>query len=171
VTVDLPPVQICAPWVAPTTMRAVLQTESAMRPLAIGTVIRRGAETFTLQRQPRSRLEAEAWARWLLIHGYRFDAGIAQVHSTNFAAVGLTPQSAFETCASIAAGGAILTRNYLRAAQRLGPGQAAIRAALSAYNTGSFTAGLHNGYVARVERATVHAHTNGVGEKTPGGPR
>jgi hypothetical protein len=42
-----------------------------------------------------------------------------------------------------------LTRAYGRAIERFGEGQAALAAALSAYNTGGFTAGFANGYVAR----------------------
>lgn len=152
---DLPMIQACAPWVAASTMKAVLRAESGFRPLAIGTLVRRGGQTYTLQRQPRSREEAQAWARWLQQHGYHFDAGVAQVNSRNFAATDLDTQSAFDACSSIRAGGAILTRDYLRAAAIHGPGQTALRAALSAYNTGDFRAGLRNGYVARVERVAL----------------
>ena len=45
--------------------------------------------------------------------------------------------------------GEILTADYAEAARRQGEGQPALRAALSAYNTGDFSRGFRNGYVAR----------------------
>lgn len=145
----------CAPTVAPSTMRAIIQVESAHKPYAIGNLVRGKEGARTLTRQPRGREEAVQWARWFLQHGYRFDAGPAQVNSVHFAAYGLTADTAFEPCRNIAAGAAILTAEYRRAANSLGPGQAALRAAISSYNTGHFTRGIQNGYVSKVQRAAA----------------
>lgn len=151
---DIEPLLIaCAPTVAPSTMRAIVKTESGFRPHVIGYLIRKGKAEFKLTRQPQSKAEAVAWATWFHDNGYRFDAGPAQVNSSNFARVGLTPSTAFDACSNIAAGAAILTADYVRAAATYGPGQTALRAALSSYNSGSFVRGITNGYVARVEKA------------------
>lgn len=143
----------CAPTVAPTTMEAILKVESGFRPHAIGYLVRGPQGKFNLARQPKNKAEAVAWATWLHQNGYRFDAGPAQVNSTNFARYGLTPESAFEPCLNIGAGAAILTNEYVRASRRYGPGQAALRAAISSYNSGNFTVGFSNGYVQRVSDA------------------
>jgi len=52
-------------------------------------------------------------------------------------------------CANLRAGNTILTQAYGRAVGRYGEGQEALKAALSAYNTGKFATGFTNGYVAR----------------------
>ncbi|WP_156516886.1 lytic transglycosylase domain-containing protein [Delftia sp. GW456-R20] len=145
----------CAPTVATTTMRAIVKTESGFRPNAIGYLIRKGESEYTLSRQPKNQFEAIQWATWLYANGYKFDAGAAQVNSSNFARVGLTPSTAFDPCKNISAGAAILTSEYARASVKFGPGQNALRAAISSYNSGSFVRGIHNGYVTRVEKAAA----------------
>jgi hypothetical protein len=49
----------------------------------------------------------------------------------------------------VRAGCSILAENYDRAAWRFGPGQQALLAALSAYNTGNSSDGFRNGYIQR----------------------
>jgi type IV secretion system protein VirB1 len=105
---------------------------------------------FELVRPPRDRDEAVAMARWLLGHGYNFDAGLGQVNSANFARLGLTVESAFEPCANLRAAGRILEECRVRAAARFGRGARTVRAALSCYNTGDFSRGMANGYVEAV---------------------
>ena len=149
----------CAPTVAPTTMQAILRVESGNRPHAIGYLVRGAQGKFNLARQPKNKAEAIAWATWLYQNGYRFDAGPAQVNSTNFARYGLTPESAFDPCLNIGAGAAILTNEYVRAARKFGPGQSALRAAISSYNSGNFTVGFSNGYVQCVSDAASRGIT------------
>lgn len=143
----------CAPTVAPSTMRAIVKVESGFKPFVIGYLVRGQAGAQTLTRQPQSKAEAVQWASWFMKNGYRFDAGPAQVNSVNFARYGLTAETAFEPCQNIAAGAAILTAEYRRAASTYGPGQAALRAAISSYNTGHFARGIQNGYVSKVQNA------------------
>ncbi len=138
-------VQACAPWVAHQTMAAIVKTESAFQPLAIG--INGGAR---LARQPETREEAVATATWLLANGYNIDIGLGQINSNNLLKAGLSIEDAFEPCKNIAAAATILTASY-QTARRKGQGeQAALQAALSAYNTGSFSKGFSNGYVQKV---------------------
>ncbi|VTU46191.1 Type IV secretion system protein virB1 (plasmid) [Variovorax sp. SRS16] len=147
----------CAPTVAPSTMQAILRVESGFKPHVIGYLVRSPQGKFNLSRQPRSKEEAIAWATWMHANGYRFDAGPAQVNSSNFERYGLTPASAFEPCQNIGAGGAILTSEYLRAVRKFGPGQYALRAAISSYNSGNYVTGFSNGYVRHVSNAAAQS--------------
>lgn len=137
--------QECAPWVAHETMAAIVKTESAFRPLAIG--VNGGAK---LSRQPETKAEAVATANWLMARGYNIDLGLGQVNSSNLAKTGLTVEDAFEPCKNLAAAASILHWNYQAASRKVPGEQAALHAALSAYNTGSFTKGFSNGYVQKV---------------------
>lgn len=137
--------QECAPWVAHQTMAAIVRTESGFRPLAIG--INGGAR---LSRQPETKAEAVATAKWLIANGYNIDMGLGQVNSANLPKIGLTVENAFDPCQNIAASATILQGNYQAAKRKTVDEQAALHAALSAYNTGSFTRGFSNGYVQRV---------------------
>lgn len=152
-----PLMQQCAPTVAPSTMRAIVKVESGGQPFAIGSLVRTKDRKMTLSRQPKSKDEAVAWARWFLANGYRFDAGPTQVNSMHFTAFGLTAETAFDSCKNLAAGAAILTAEYRRALKTFQDEQSALRAAISAYNTGNFSLGFHNGYVAKVQRAAASA--------------
>lgn len=138
----------CSPQVAPSTMLAIIATESAGNPYAIG--VNSGAR---LIRQPRTRQEAIATSRDLLAGGHNIDMGLGQINSANLHALGLSLEGVFDPCTNISAAARILTENYRRATAS---GAAApLGAALSAYNTGSMSRGFANGYVARVVRAAA----------------
>lgn len=136
----------CAPSVHPHTLAAVVRTESRANPLAIGI----NTKGVRLPRQPATRAEAVATAKWLMARGYNFDAGLAQINSANFDWLGLGVEDLFDPCLNLRASATVLTDCYQRAAKGQGAGQAALRAALSCYNTGNFQRGMTNGYVARV---------------------
>ena len=135
----------CAPWVAPQTLAAIVRTESGFRPYAIG--VNKG---FRLIRQPVSREEAIVTARWLIDHGYNIDLGLGQINSANLTRLNLSIEDAFDPCRNLAASATILGQNYASARQNVADDQQALRAALSAYNTGSFSRGFSNGYVQKV---------------------
>lgn len=139
--------QQCAPMVAPQTMAAIVKTESGFRPLAIG--INGGAR---LVRQPESVEEAVVTANWLIGNGYNIDLGLGQVNSSNLRKTGLAVEDAFDSCKNLSASAMILHGNYKDASRRIVGEQAALHAAISAYNTGNFSAGFSNGYVQRVVR-------------------
>jgi type IV secretion system protein VirB1 len=103
-----------------------------------------------LVRQPADVQEAVAMARWLLRHGYNFDAGMAQVNSSNFQRLGLSPENLFQPCTNLRAGAKVLDECLARARARLGEGPLAEQGALSCYNTGTLSRGVRNGYVAAV---------------------
>jgi type IV secretion system protein VirB1 len=94
--------------------------------------------------------EAAALARRYIAQGYSIDLGLMQVNSRNLAQLGYTIEQVLDDpCTNIRAGAAVLTADYAAAVQTHGEGQAALQAALSAYNTGDFYRGFANGYVDR----------------------
>ena len=129
--------QECAPLVAPQTMAAIVKTESQFQPLAIG--INNRAQ---LAHQPNSKEEAITTATSLIAKGYNIDA--------------------FEPCKNLAAAAKILHSNYQTASRKVQGEQPTLYAALSAYNTGSFTKGFKNGYVQKVLNNAALAATNQV---------
>ena len=134
----------CAPYVAPSTLAAVIRVESGGNPFAL--------HVNGLNQQPapfRSRDEAVAIARSYIIQGFSVDLGLMQVNSRHLASLGVTVTQMLEpySCDNIRIGTKILAADYGRAAALYGDGQQALRAALSAYNTGSFYRGAS--YVAR----------------------
>ena len=134
----------CAPNVAPVTLEAIIQVESAGNPLALYV---NGART---QPPPaKDAREAAQVATRFIQRGYSVDLGLMQVNSRNLAALGMTVEQVLDPCANVRTGATILTADYAAAVRSRGPGEAALQAALSAYNTGDFQRGFANGYVAR----------------------
>jgi type IV secretion system protein VirB1 len=134
----------CAVNVAPTTLEAVVRVESDGNPLAINVNHLPGP-----QPRPATLAEAVATAQRYVARGYSVDLGLMQVNSRNLAALDYSIEQVLNPCANVKAGATILTADYAEAVRSHGEGQAALQAALSAYNTGSFYRGFENGYVAR----------------------
>lgn len=134
----------CAPSVNIQTLSAIVMQESGGRQFAIG--INRARQ---LPRQPTTEAEAVATARWLIQSGYNFDAGLGQINSSNFRALGLTPETLFDPCTNLRSAASVLTECYGRSS-RAYSGQTALHAALSCYNTGNMRRGFANGYVQKV---------------------
>jgi type IV secretion system protein VirB1 len=134
----------CALNVAPATLAAVIQVESAGNPLALHVNGLLGP-----QPDPTTLGDAIDLAERYIRLGYSVDFGLMQVNSRNLAALGYSIAQALDPCTNIQGGARILTADYAAAVQSRGEGQAALQAALSAYNTGDFDRGFGNGYVAR----------------------
>jgi type IV secretion system protein VirB1 len=137
-------VLVCAPFVSSNTMMAVMTHESAGNPWAIGV---NGNHRF---RKPDSYQSAVSEARRLIAAGANIDMGLMQINSRTMVNLGLTVEQVFDPCSNVYAGGVVLTRNYVRASSQYPSQQAALQAALSAYNTGDFERGVRNGYVGYV---------------------
>lgn len=143
-------ITMCAPDIAPETIEQIIQVESNGDPLAIN------INGSTNSKKPKSVAEATRIATEAIKAGYSVDMGLMQINSQNLQWLGIDQSEIkvlFTPCANITAGAAILKESYLRAAQELGPGQQALNAALSAYNTGSFSKGFKNGYLAKYGQA------------------
>lgn len=139
-----------APSIAPETVAAFAEAESHLEPFAIG-------DNDTGQSyRPASAAAAVALATSLLSQHHSLDLGIMQINSANLSRVGLTVATAFDPGQSIRAGAVILADAYQRC-RRNGTveEQVALRCAASVYNTGRETAGITNGYQARVWRVAA----------------
>lgn len=141
-------IEACAPDVAPRTMAAIVQVESANNVYAIGV-----NSAARLARQPVNRQEAVATARRLLAEGRNIDLGLGQINSNNMQWLGLSVEDAFDPCKNLTAAARVLTTNYRSVQARSPSPQHALRTALSMYNSGSETRGFANGYVRRIEIA------------------
>jgi type IV secretion system protein VirB1 len=150
----------CAPNVAPITLQAIIDVESAGNPLALN------VNGIRMQPPPASDVrEAAQTAESYIVHGYSVDIGLMQVNSHNLAALDITVEQVLDPCTNLHAAATILTADYAVAARTRGDGQAALQAALSAYNTGDFYRGFANGYVAKYYgQAGVPALIGGVRE-------
>lgn len=137
-------IQQYAPNVAPQTIAAIIRVESGGNQFAVGVNCPSARRIH-----PKSASEAVARARYFISKGYSVDLGLMQINSRNLPALGLTVEQAFDAGTNIQAGARILSRGYRGAVKRFGPGQHALRAALSAYNTGNYDQGFKNGYVAK----------------------
>jgi type IV secretion system protein VirB1 len=126
----------------------VVRVESGFDPFAIG------VNGPTPQRiHPRSLDEATDRARRLIATGANIDLGLGQINGANLSKLGLTIRAAFEPCQNLRAAGQVLQDAYRSQAPAAGEEQAALRRALSIYNTGRTERGFRNGYVAKVSAA------------------
>lgn len=134
----------CATGVAPSTIGAIVHTESKGFQFALN--------VNGLKRQPARLSNAEAAARVArsyIAQGYSVDLGLGQINSRNMRALGLTWENVFDPCTNVGAAGRVLSGNYRQVREGRQP-QEALRVALSMYNTGSQSRGFRNGYVRRV---------------------
>lgn len=149
----------CAVNVAPATLEAVIRVESGGDPLALNVNRLAGP-----QPHPATLPEAVRLTERYIQQGYSVDLGLMQVNSRNLAALGYSIAQVLDPCTNIQGGARILTADYAEAVRSRGEGQAALQAALSAYNTGSFFQGFENGYVAKYYGPNgVPAFTGDVG--------
>lgn len=146
-----PALAACAPHVDPATIAHIIRVESSGNPLAINVNRRSGRPPYPTPRIT-SAAHGAAVARDAISQGYNVDLGLMQVNNRNLASLGFSIEQMFEPCTNVRAGAKILSDNYSRARPQYGSDQAALLASLSAYNTGSFSRGFSNGYVAKYFR-------------------
>lgn len=156
--VSLALILACAPpEVAPQTIQAVIQVESAGDPLAMGINLPgQPSRSF----RPADTASAKRVINAVLARGGSVDLGLMQVNNRNLKVLGYRIEEMFDPCTNIRAGALILQEAYGRALQTMPPGQLALRAALNAYNTGDFERGFGNGYVERYERLMMTGRQN-----------
>lgn len=158
----------CAPLIAPDTALALVQTESAGNPWAIG-VVGNG-----LTRQPRNPTEALATADALSAQGWDYSVGLGQINRRNFQRLGLTTASALDPCTNLRAMQTLMLDCFSRAGTSDAAGSSAaaaeqlrLRRALSCYYSGNFRGGFSRdlpgqpAYVDRVIAAWSHNRTRG----------
>lgn len=130
--------QQCSPNVDAHTMAVLVQTESSGNPFNIGIV------GSSLAVPPKSKTEAVTVAQSLIDSGANISVGLGQINMHNWQALGLTLDSAFDSCANLKGAGSILTNCYTRAVEESGEGQGALQQALSCYYSNNFTRGFVN---------------------------
>ncbi len=113
----------CAPLIAPVTLAAVVQHESAGQPYAIHD----NTTGRTLIFKTARAASAEASAR--IAQGHSLDLGLAQINSRNLPSLGVSVPQMFDPCENLRAAQSILLRAWRTAAGSL-------PSALSVYNTG-----------------------------------
>jgi len=148
--IDIPTIQQCTQDVHPSTIMRIMTVETRKNPYMIGFRIVKDKKDYYIPNQPKNLYQAKYMATWLYNNGYAFDAGIAQINSTNFARFGVKPQDMFDPCININIAGKILKEFYLRAKQTIKDEQLALQAAISGYNSGKFHSTLGRQYVAKV---------------------
>lgn len=122
--------QQCAPFVAPTTMAAIVHVESGGNPLAMWN------NTTNQRVLPNSLAQAQAYLARAMAAGQQVDVGIAQVDTENFPAYGMNINNVFDACTNLRVGAKILEAAYRQAVAHFGPGQTALFHAFEAYNSG-----------------------------------
>ena len=115
----------CAPAIAPITMPAIVQQESAGNPLALHD------NTTGRGYRPASVVGAARIARALIAQGHSVDVGLAQINSRNLSRLGLAVERALDPCENLHAAQTVLLDGWGRSGTLLGM--------LSAYNTGQVT--------------------------------
>ncbi len=141
--------QVDCPGIAESeTMARIVRVESSGNPFAIGVVGGR------LQRQPANLQEAVQTADQLEKAGYNYSIGLSQVNRIHFKRFGWLGdiKNGFNACVNLQAGADVLLRCKEGAARSLNSRSpdAVLRAALSCYYSGSYTAGEKMGYVDKV---------------------
>jgi type IV secretion system protein VirB1 len=148
----------CAPGAPADTLLAIARTESGLSTNAISinrprTSAKRAGYSdgeLVLAKQPRNRIEATRWLRWLTVHHFSVSVGLMQVNIEVAQRFHVKPEQLLEPCTNLRVGTAILVSTYTDLAREIGEGFYALDAALSIYNTGDATSGFRNGYVANI---------------------
>lgn len=135
-------IQACAPSTPVPIAQAIIQTESAFNPFAIG--VNKGKQVT----QPKSYNEAVITAKKLLTNGSNIDLGLAQINSANLKWLGLTVEQVLQPCNNLKAMQFILSNCY-QSSGGTGYGTKMQRA-FSCYNTGNHRKGFYNNYVNKV---------------------
>ncbi|MFN8770210.1 MAG: lytic transglycosylase domain-containing protein [Neisseriaceae bacterium] len=135
----------CSYQVAPSTMYAIVKTESHGNPLAINI-----NGKVKLKYQPHTFKQAVKWVDYLELHGYNIDIGIAQVNIKNAHRFGFKAHDMLKPCHNLMVASVILRNNYIGALSNSTTQKEALQKAISAYNTGNYRSGFNNGYVAKV---------------------
>lgn len=141
--IDLLFIQMCStPGVHPRTTLEIIRVESGFNEFAINP-----NQSSLRIPSASSKSEAILISRGLVEKGLSPDLGLMQINYKNLKRYSFTLEESFEPCANIRLGSKILKENYLQARRLMGDSEMALKAALSAYNTGNFKAGFGNGYV------------------------
>jgi type IV secretion system protein VirB1 len=159
---DIPALQSrCLPAVQLTTISAIIRVESGGNPNAMQIDFPRALlrqwhlpeGTLRLKRQPTTEREALGWLGYFKLRGISVDLGLMQVSTAEAQRRGLPTEQLLDPCFNLRVGWQILDSAYQLEVKTYGPGQEALRHAISRYNTGDTQRGIDNGYLTRVMAA------------------
>jgi type IV secretion system protein VirB1 len=123
--------------VSPITEAGLINVESSWQVYAIADVDAHRSYS------PTNYFEAVAIVQRLVKEGHDVSAGLAQINrAANWQRFGLNEYNVFEPCLNVSVGAAILQENYDGALRYYRSGDDALKAALSAYNSGRYTAAM-----------------------------
>jgi len=151
----------CLPAVPLSTLSAIIRVESGGNPNAMQIDFSRALlkqwhlpeGTLRLKRQPATQREALEWLGYFERRGIFVDVGLMQISTVEAKRHGLPVESLLDPCFNLRTGWQILDSAYQLEVKTYGPGQEALRHAISRYNTGDTQRGIDNGYLARVMAA------------------
>lgn len=145
---------LCAPDVSPVTLNAVIQTESGGNPYQVANV------SDGISRSFNDIDDAIKYLDELTKANKRFSAGLMQIYSGNFTALGLNNKTVFNPCENIKGGAHILKENYER--QTGNDEQVNLLKSLSMFYSGNDKTGFKKEKQFRntsyVERVSNHAY-------------
>ena len=154
----------CAPLVHPTTLRALIDVESAGNPYAVSINYPAALNDLGVESpdfdQPHSVLEALQLTQSLTRQGFSTSVGLAQINTEHLARLNLRLADLFNPCVNLA----VAQRVLLDCDSSQGHGtargaRARLERTLSCYNAGNFATGVTNYYASRVARAAArHLH-------------
>jgi type IV secretion system protein VirB1 len=171
----------CAPTVHPETLSRIIRTESGGQAFALADAgpaglpwsVRKGMVRSYF---PSTKGEAAAIVKSLLDAGHLVSIGLTQVNNRQLPRLNLSVEDVLDPCTNLKTGAQILVDFYVVALKKYGGDeQRALVAAVSAYETGDFAAGVADGYVKQVlagDGGQVPALKKGrTGEPRPVGKR
>jgi hypothetical protein len=125
----------CVPDAPLPTLRLIVGAESGFHAEALALHVTTVASdgSLELERQPRSLDEALRWSRWLTTEGIDVGVGLMGIRIQDLQEMLLPLERAFEPCMNLRIGWVLFQKKYHAAATVLGNGQAAVQAALLAY--------------------------------------
>ncbi len=148
--------QRCAPTVHPETLSRIIRTESGGQAFALADAgpanlpwsVRKGMVRSYF---PATKGEAAAIVKSLLDAGHLVSIGLTQVNNRQLPRLNLSVDDVLDPCTNLKTGAQILVDFYVAALKKYGGDeQKALVAAVSAYETGDFAAGVADGYVRQV---------------------
>lgn len=120
----------CSSMVNVETMNALIMTESHYNPFVIAVV-----RDKQLERQPKTKEEAEVAIDWLESQGKNYSVGLGQINKSNFAKYGVTGKVLLDGCTNIKISEKILAQCYKDSPNK------SVAEALSCYYSGNYSYG------------------------------
>lgn len=132
-----------------------MAVETGNKPFSIGYRIVKNKQDYRLPYQPKTLIQTKYIANWLYKNGFKYDLGIAQVNSSNFARFGVTPDDMLDTCKNLNIASKILLEFYNNAKRITTDEQLALKYAISAYNSGKYNSEAGRKYLNKITNVNI----------------